>query len=333
MSFLQRLRMNNVFGGDMFTPIQSGIDPYREIINDFRNQQMPMGNVSPMARQSISRPMATNNQPDGLRFGGVFDSGNNPGADIIARGARDTNNIYESYKKPALQAGNVLAAAGIKPNEQFPGERDALDLDHEIKKTNLEIAKRRMADTEKRTSIAEYKAKNPNLKFVPVKGGNVIAVDQQTGDHFDTGIATGTLSEADAIEMRGEQARETNKEKPVKPEKPLLPTQDKVQLFNKAKELYDRNPAYRDFIKLGEGTFDIQAPGKSLFGGNTGPEQTVYDAIIKQIYGDHNPTTQAVPVAPVVNPTERIRVRDKATGKTGTISAGAFNPTKYDKVQ
>lgn len=54
-------------------------------------------------------------------------------------------------------------------------------------------------------SLNEWKAKNPQGKIYAPKGGNVVIIDPLTGESTDTGIPTGSLSDADRIKLTGEK--------------------------------------------------------------------------------------------------------------------------------
>lgn len=58
--------------------------------------------------------------------------------------------------------------------------------------------------SKERISIADYKARNPNKRFISVKGGNIMAIDPTTGEAEDTGIATNTLSDADRLRIQND---------------------------------------------------------------------------------------------------------------------------------
>lgn len=68
-----------------------------------------------------------------------------------------------------------------------------------------------------RINIAEFKAKNPNKRFISVKGGNIMAFDPQTGEAEDTGINAGSLSDQERLEItqdnteKNETTRQTNR--------------------------------------------------------------------------------------------------------------------------
>lgn len=85
-------------------------------------------------------------------------------------------------------------------------------------KRALELANTKGAPTmrnastnQQKADLATFKAKNPNMKFIVSKGGNVQAFNPLTGEGFDTGVDSGTLSEQDKIELTGEQTRDTEK--------------------------------------------------------------------------------------------------------------------------
>jgi hypothetical protein len=174
---------------------------------------------------------------------------------------------------------------------------------------------------QQRADVYEFKAKNPGMKLVVTKGGNVQAMDPITGELHDTGIPTGSLSDADKaalthdytsqeidqrggiqkdivglrhdntdeeIDRRGSQARDT-KATPsgnlTGANKPELPSQTRIRQFNKARELYNSRPDLRPFITLGTNDFKVTAPSKSMFGGAKGPNDKQYKEINDSIYG------------------------------------------------
>lgn len=57
-------------------------------------------------------------------------------------------------------------------------------------------------------SLSEWKAKNPDGKVIPLKGGNVIVVNPQTGEATDTGVPSGSLSDLERINLTGQQKME-----------------------------------------------------------------------------------------------------------------------------
>ena len=65
----------------------------------------------------------------------------------------------------------------------------------------LELDKQKLA-------LNEWKARNPNGRVIPVKGGNVIVVNPQTGEALDTGINSGILSDEERVNLTGEKRLE-----------------------------------------------------------------------------------------------------------------------------
>lgn len=61
---------------------------------------------------------------------------------------------------------------------------------------------------QQRADVYEFKARNPNLKLIMTKGGNVQAFNPLTGETKDTGIPTGSLTEADKLSLQQEHALE-----------------------------------------------------------------------------------------------------------------------------
>lgn len=97
--------------------------------------------------------------------------------------------------------------------------RDTLDVnkgdketDNQLNKEKLEVTKdKNQLDAEnkaKRTAVYEFKAKNPGMKFIPVKGGNYMFSDPITGDMHDTGIPSGTMTQEEEINLRGDNREE-----------------------------------------------------------------------------------------------------------------------------
>jgi len=146
----------------------------------------------------------------------------------------------------ALGAGRQ--GKGIETAEQFmyaPFMRDTQDwmakMDPNYKAASLEntrnanerqlagnmaqytMAERKQTETErknkseeeirrKRAEVYDFKARNPNMRF-DFSGPTVKAADPLTGQVYDTGIATGSMTDMDRINLQGEwgvaRARET----------------------------------------------------------------------------------------------------------------------------
>lgn len=90
-----------------------------------------------------------------------------------------------NFKNRELDQKNRLGGEGLDIRREGQDQRNDLGL--------------------QRNNIADFKAKNPNLKFIISKGGNVVGFNPLTGESHDTGVSSGTLSERDRIELTGEQ--------------------------------------------------------------------------------------------------------------------------------
>lgn len=176
---------------------------------------------------------------------------------------------------------------------------------------------------QQRADIYEFKAKNPHMKLMTTKGGNITAFNPLTGQTIDTGVPSGSLSEMDKLNFMqedalerigatGEETRETEGTRQVNREKNIalqgeesrktkgtpsastiapdkrteLPTQTKVRQFNKASEIANSDPDLGKFVKLGKSNdFEITKPGSGGFFGSAGPTKQQYDQIVEKIYG------------------------------------------------
>jgi len=173
---------------------------------------------------------------------------------------------------------------------------------------------------QQRADVYEFKAKNPGLKLVMTKGGNVQAMDPITGELHDTGVPTGSLTDADRLALTqenkieqihttGEETRTTNEQKNEQTlgqidergnqsrltkqtpsgnqtgsNKPELPSQTRVRQVNKARELFNSRPDLRPFIKIQGNDVQITPPGKNFFGSASGPTPAQYKEINDSIY-------------------------------------------------
>jgi hypothetical protein len=176
MSFVQKLRMNNIFptggmnlGWSGQLPQYGGADPMEDITSRYAIPQEPR----PMPRQSsgdggggalgrIAQQAAASPQ---LQFDGVRGGDSNPGADILRRATANAERIYAGYDDPQITAGEILGKAGIKANDQDPGFTKAvenLDVDKQLgseyKRSQIEENKARTAEINNRENLTEDKA-------------------------------------------------------------------------------------------------------------------------------------------------------------------------------
>jgi hypothetical protein len=175
---------------------------------------------------------------------------------------------------------------------------------------------------EDRANVYRFKVEHPDKKF-NFTGPTVTMTDPRTGEITNTGIATGSLSDGDKLDLQhknrigeidetgkqardteatrqtgriavvdeqGKQTRETNAEKPLT-NKGETPSQTKTRQYNAAKEFAAKNPKLAQFIKFGKSNeFTITAPVvktndyKDFFRG-VGPTDEEHNAITNAIYG------------------------------------------------
>lgn len=148
-----------------------------------------------------------------------------------------------------------------------------------------------------KVELARWKAENPQGQIFAPKGGNVTLINRLTGEATDTGIPTGTLSEADRIALTGEQkltqigaegtqkrltagmtgqqamdriaargaqARETKQTVPGKApgstsaNKPMSPSQQKVAQQLRANQALQEHPEWAGYIHQDPNTGMIQ---------------------------------------------------------------------------
>lgn len=95
---------------------------------------------------------------------------------------------------------NGLTASERAGNDLKTKELESRERMANIKvNTNAENNQQKNEIAQQRADIYGFKAQNPGMKFQISKGGNIIALDPITGQGQDTGISSGTLSDADKI--------------------------------------------------------------------------------------------------------------------------------------
>lgn len=204
------------------------------------------------------------------------------------------------------------------------------------------------ANRDARTKIYGFKAMHPGMKIVATKGGNFNAIDPITGKSMDTGVATGSVSDEDKIQLTGEQqqnlegTRETNREvlekqrqggreslaninntakqdlQDNKPTPELKPNQVTTDRYNKAQQLLTENPNYADYIKVDPQTktFIVTPPpatGFAGFGGSPEKDKANLDTFHKineSIYG-----TSSTEAKPTESDTVDMKNPDGKVGK------------------
>lgn len=221
---------------------------------------------------------------------------------------------------------------------------------------------------EMRAQVYEFKAKNPMAKIISPKGGNIQAINPITGGVIADFGPAGTMSDADRINLEQtnamarqddaqasrtqyqktaaenaeelESMRQTGREaiqmmppRSTTVEKPETSTQEKTKYYNNAQKVANTRPDLRQFIKPGQNTgdFEIEPPGKTWYGGTSGPTPEQYEELKTLIYGTppvkktNVPPPDVKPTQPVNTPPPAPNTGGRATG-AGPNASGNIAP-------
>jgi hypothetical protein len=224
------------------------------------------------------------------------------------------------------------------------------------------------ANTREMTGKAyAFKQNNPDYKTLVDDEGNVVFWNPKDPTKvIQSGINTGKMSDMDRINLqiegnlkaiqarhqaslteidaRGDKAIEVNDRRPTTSSRgPANPELEKRRaLANKANQVKLQNPQWAQWIKVDGDKVSVTPPKSGYFG--SGPDQATYTAIATAISGVEKPTggvdqSQVVKPGSTNNstpvPAGRVRVRNKETGQTGTVSEAALRayPNKYERVK
>ena len=291
-SFIQKLRMNGIFGNDangLGFPTYSNDQDFPTLLNTAYS----MITQEKEKDRQFQREMYNRQQQGYLQD--------------IARQAREApdKKPMDVIYKPSISEYQK-ATLGLKGQE--------LAQRGELGQEKIDVSKTGMNINQQKANILDFKSKNPGLKTLMTKGGNVMLYNPITGETHDTGVSTGTLNEQDKLDLmsehtmeqigargdiqkevqgtKGEQnlsaiaakvagQKEVQAEKPVKPESA---TQDRVKQNNLARQLANSRPDLAQHIKFDpSGNFTVTPPPTSYFG--SGPTQEQYNEITSHIYG------------------------------------------------
>ena len=222
--------------------------------------------------------------------------------------------------------------------------------------TRLEHGADRIEISRAKQSLDEWKAKNPNGKVYAPKGGNVVLINPLTGEPTDTGIPTGSLTDEDRIKLLGQQrleqisatgderretqqmigdqrleqigasgdeSRKTKQTIPGKnisssvTDKPISPTQQKVQYQLKANQAIQERPEWSEFISINpnSGMVEIEPPSKTWLGRQTGPSKEQYDEMVSYISGRNAKSVSNEITNPVTKPVTKPAAKSSTLAK------------------
>lgn len=302
-------------------------------MSDFSNR-LRMNNIFPTGDDNPFGPTATPNQ--GINLDEISGLINRIAPVLQAHQERGFAHQKEMMGMQQPQLKNIGSQiAGVQPQKPMgtaynPGisdfqraglnlKRDELNQKKSLAESGLEIKRDDQGIRQQRADIYDYKAKNPNLKFVVGKNGNFFTQDPATGEMRDTGHSSDKMPEAEKLKITGEQrmseinAKQSGAEKlqgikggqqlanigarvsgqqatdankiSLTNDKPIAPTQERVQQNNAARELMTSRPDLAPFIKIDDkGGFTVDQPGTSFFGSPTGPNAAQAKEITDHIY-------------------------------------------------
>lgn len=336
MSFVDKLRMNSIFPtgdnnpfGPPAQPQGINLDEISALIGrinpgiqankdaDLNRQKSLMGFQHALNTPGgMNAPMGTPMEQNGGQLNNI--------ANNVAQN-KPMNTVYDHRPE--------LAKAGLELKQ------NALEQKGELGGRALDIKQGDQGIRQQRANIYDYKSKHPDKKFVAQKGGNFFYEDPASGQMVDTGIPSGSVSDAERMKITGEQQTNLQRMKGeqgvnlqnikgsqvlsniaanvagkkdvqqqkfnLTPEKEMLPTQTRVDQNLKARELINSKPELAQFVKIdpANGSFEITPPGTSFFGSPTGPSKEQYDAIQSHIYGTGTPTVPKKSTKPEVKKT------------------------------
>lgn len=230
-------------------------------------------------------------------------------ADLNKRQAGITGmNTVLSGITPYQQAGLDLKNRELEDKIQGGDEQrqllqDKLDAMKENNQGNLGIR-------QQRANTYDYKATHPDQKFLPVKGGDYMTGNPQTGVLSDSGVDTGTMSDSDrqaaqfAQALQLLQGRNANSlqlqdlrnqgalaqigarvaNRPVQQPRALLPSQENTQAVFNAHKLFNTNPDWTQYLKFDE-------TGSPIIDQNAPP--AIRKQMMDQIYGSSTPSSNS----------------------------------------
>jgi len=217
-SFIDKLRMANIFGGDKpfgMPDLSAGqINP--QTIGVLLNQITPHQDIEREKDRQLQRDLA------GMRGGGRLSSIAHNAANPLSQGGvfantgevNTTKPMDVIYKPPLSETyqGRLLglrgAEFGLKSDLGYgklaQGE-EKIQQTGELGRGKLEQGQQGLNIKKGQLDVNAFKAMHPGMKFQISKGGNIFGLDPITGKAVDTGIDSGTLSDEDKANLMGER--------------------------------------------------------------------------------------------------------------------------------
>lgn len=168
-SYLDKLRNSNVFGNP-FSPSRQ--NPFA-LVDQFMRRNPQLNNIG---QQMLGR-----NEGEGIQ----------PSMEQ----ERPMNVVFKDQISPLDQA-------------KLDQRRAELEGRQDLGKSNLGIKRDEVGIKRDQLAINDFKSKNPGMKIESQKGGNFFAINPITGETKDLGINTGTWSDEEVSNAKGQQALE-----------------------------------------------------------------------------------------------------------------------------
>jgi hypothetical protein len=113
----------------------------------------------------------------------------NPDGSVVQPGEQQQQLKYTTdLRSPSDEFGNRIING--------PSDRDKqLTLQSQIAGQKNTIGEQNVNINQQKADLARFKTNNPNMKFIVSKGGSIQAFNPLTGEGFDTGVDSGTLSD------------------------------------------------------------------------------------------------------------------------------------------
>jgi hypothetical protein len=247
-SFLENLRLRNIFGTPPLVSDTSGpggqFDMFPQRPSPWENVQMgpqmdfgqppPQEAVPPSTNFDITRGMSELYSPETAaserfnqmigqqprmedykpsvlrRIGSALTAfgpgGMEAGMEFLHRPFTEKMTDWRAGIGPAQQAANLERQSNIN-ERQLAYQTISTQLRAEADAERAKHNERNAAIRQQRADVYEFKARNPNMRF-DFSGPTVKIADPLSGQVSDTGIATGSLSDADKLMLQQEQAME-----------------------------------------------------------------------------------------------------------------------------
>jgi len=309
---------------ELYTPETAATDRFNQMANNFPTQAPSSGKrkLGAVALAGLSDVTGNNNG----KF--IFDelTGKNKLRDDVTNWKTQITPIQQAADNERSTNSNERTMAHQQIADELRQQAQAAtaaknEVDAKIK--------------QQRADVYEFKARNPNMKIIAVKGGNIMAINPITAQKMDTGIPSGSLSDADRIALeqdnameriagQGDQTRQTQgvrhedtmeeigargdesrKTKAVPSattttNKPETEAAIRTGRINKATQLINTRPELRKWIQVNGNDIRVTPPSNGGYF-SSGPTKQEFDEINNAIYG----TSTAKPADNAAAPRDR----------------------------